>query len=781
MPSVPGDPIVWAALGAAAGAALTAWLLRGKRRRTSSPTVDSASVRGSAARRRGIRQAAGSSGVVPQAPAASTSRTLASQAAPAVRPDDAPDDRVQRAAKRAWEWTRRALAGAWSWARQFDHALLLLSLAVYLAVRLIKLADFPIWFFADEAIQTILASDFVRDGFRDFHGQLFPTYFLNVYGYNENLTVYVQVIPYLLFGKSVFVTRVTSMLVTAFGALAVGLILRNIFRLRMPWIGILLLSCAPAWFLHSRTAFETTHMASYYAWFLYCYLRYRTGSPRAVFAAAAFAAATFYTTGAGEIIIGGTGVLLLLLDARYHWSQRRWLLRALPVVLLLTLPYLRFRLQMGAEHTNLLRLFDTYWLQDLPLGEKLRKALGYYAYAISPAYWFLRNTHDGARHVMNGYGNLMTWTLPFAAGGLALTLRRIRQPEYRVLLVPLLAAPLGGVVVDVGITRVLSFVIPATLLTALAIDALAAWLAPRAWRIAAALAVFLALTGVNTYLLGDSLVNGPFWNRNYGMEIPWGGPQIYGAIKEWHAQEPDAFFYVSPTWANGADTLRRFFLPDDFPIDIANADRFTEKRQPLDDKTVLVLTAPEYEAALVNPKLTDLRVERLMPYPDGSPGFYFIRMRYSAQADAIFEQERLERLKPVTDTLVVDGSTLTIEHPLFDSGGVQHLFDGDTYTLVRGYEANPLVLKITFDRPRPLSGMDLTTGSMSFALTVRLYPAEGGEPAVYTESYSDLPNDPTVSLDFTGAPAQVSRVEIEVLHLTEPGAAKIHLREIGFR
>jgi hypothetical protein len=290
------------------------------------------------------------------------------------------------------------------------------------------------------------------------------------------------------------------------------------------------------------------------------------------------------------------------------------------------------------------------------------------------------------------------------------------------------------------------------------------------------------LTGVNAYLVRDSLINGPFWNRNYGMEIPWGGPQVYGAIAEWHEQEPDAFFLVSPTWANGVDTLRQFFLPDDFPIDIANADRFTEKRQPLDDKTILVLTASEYEAALVNPKLDDIRVERQIPYPDGSPGFYFIRMRYSAQADTIFEQERLERLKPVIDTLVVDGSTLTIEHSLFDSGTVQHLFDGDKYTLARGYEANPIVLKITFATPRPLSGMDLTTGSMDFDLTVRLYSTEGGEPVVYTETYAGLPNDPTVNLDFPGAPAQVSRVEIEVLHLTEPpGAAKIHLREIEFR
>jgi 4-amino-4-deoxy-L-arabinose transferase-like glycosyltransferase len=681
----------------------------------------------------------------------------------------------------AFAWLRRVLRRALAWARQLDNALLLLALGVYLAVRLIRLAGFPIWFFADEAIQTVLASDFVRDGLRDFHGHLFPTYFLNVYGYNENLTVYVQVIPYLLFGKSIFVTRLTSVLVTAFGALAVGLTLRHVFKLRMPWIGILLLSSSPAWFLHSRTAFETTHMASYYAWFLYCYLRYRTGSPRAAFPAAVFAAATFYTTGAGEIIIAGTGLLLVLIDARYHWSQRRRLLGALPVVLLLAIPYLRFRLQMGAEHTNLLRLFDSYWLRDLPLLEKVRTALAYYAYGLSPGYWFLRNTHDGARHVMDGYGNLMLWTLPFAVGGLGLALRRIRSPEYRVLLVPLLAVPLGGVVVDVGITRVLAFVLPATLLTALAIDALAAWLAPRTSRALVALAVFTALAGVNLYLLGDSLVNGPFWNRNYGMEIPWGAPQVYGAIDEWLEQEPETFFYVSPTWANGVDTLKRFFLPDDAPVDIANADRFTETRQELTDDIILVLTAREYQAARVNPKLADIRVEKEIPYPDGSPGFFFVRMRYSPQADAIFEQERLERLKPIVETLEVGGAMVTIRHPLFDSGGVQHLFDGDVYTLARGYEANPMLLEFTFDVPRTIKGVEITTGSMDFALTVRLYPTAGGEPLVYAGRFVDQPMDPTVSLDFDGAPDKVSRLEIEILHLGEPGPAKIHLREIRFR
>ena len=266
-----------------------------------------------------------------------------------------------------------------------------------------------------------------------------------------------------------------------------------------------------------------------------------------------------------------------------------------------------------------------------------------------------------------------------------------------------------------------------------------------------------------------------------GMEIPWGGPQVFGAVEQWLEDEPDANFYVSPTWANGVDTLQQFFLPAGAPVGIANADRFTEQRQPLTDQTILVLTAREYEQALMDPKLADVRVEKLIPYPDGSPGFYFVRMRYSDQADALFEQERQRRLMPVIDTLEVRGETLTIEHPLLDSGGVQHIFDGDPYTLARGYDANPMLLKITFGAPRPLTGIDITTGSMDFALTIRLFPADGGAPAVYSGTYRDLPDDPTVSMDFPGAPDAVSRIELEIQHLLEPGPAKIHLREIRFR
>jgi hypothetical protein len=216
-------------------------------------------------------------------------------------------------------------------------------------------------------------------------------------------------------------------------------------------------------------------------------------------------------------------------------------------------------------------------------------------------------------------------------------------------------------------------------------------------------------------------------------------------------------------------------------VDIANADRFTEQRQDLTDNTVLVLTASEYEAVRTDPKFTDVRSEKMIPYPDGSPGFYFVRMRYSALADALVEQERLERQRPISETVEAGGERLTVEHPFLDSGTIQHMFDGDTYTLARGYEANPMILRITFDTPRPVHELVLTTGSMDIGLTVRLYPAGGGDPEVYSRDYPDLPDDPTVTLAFGQPPDLVERVDLEISQLGVVGPSKLHIREIEFK
>jgi hypothetical protein len=181
------------------------------------------------------------------------------------------------------------------WPLALDNTLFLLSGLLFLATRLIGLEKWPIYFFTDEAINPLLAADFIRHGFTDGAGQWFPTYFANGQYLSLSVSVYAQVVPYLLFGFSVFVTRAVSVLVALSGTLAIGLILKDSFKLRFWWLGTLILSIIPAWFLHSRTAFEHVMWVGFYAWFLYFYLRYRQGQPRHILTAFVFGALSFYS------------------------------------------------------------------------------------------------------------------------------------------------------------------------------------------------------------------------------------------------------------------------------------------------------------------------------------------------------------------------------------------------------------------------------------------------------------------------------------------------------
>ena len=231
-----------------------------------------------------------------------------------------------------------------AWPYSLDMTLFGLAILLYLTSRLVGLSSFPIYFFSDEAVQTVLATDLLRDNFSSSDGEFLPTYFYNVDKYSLGTTVYLQVLPYLLFGKSVFVTRLTSLLLTLLAAISVGLILKDIFKLPYWWCATLLLSITPAWFLHSRTAFETVTMVSFYAAALYFYLRYRYEDPRFLYLALALFALSFYSYNPGQVVVVVTGLLLLISDARYHWQNRGVALRGLGVLVLLAIPYIRFQI-----------------------------------------------------------------------------------------------------------------------------------------------------------------------------------------------------------------------------------------------------------------------------------------------------------------------------------------------------------------------------------------------------------------------------------------------------
>lgn len=677
---------------------------------------------------------------------------------------------------------------AWSSSSRLGALLFALALLVYLFTRLYAMDRFPIYFFADEATHAVYAQDLLDRGLRDGKGALLPIYFEAAGNrWTPLLSVYVHAVSVALFAKSIFVTRATSAVMSLLAAVAVALILKLIFRARYWWAGALIVAVAPAWFLHSRTGFETVMMSSFFACFLLSYLLYRTRSPRFLFAAILFGAATFYTYSNGQMVMAAAGLLLALSDIPYHLKNWRTVLLGLLLIAVLAAPVLRFRASQPESMTTHLRAIDSYLFHTMPASAKAEQFIETYTYGLSPAYWFVPNDHDLVRHRMKGYGNLPLPLLPFFLAGVGLCLWRAsrKSAPHRAVLLAALATPVGAALVDVSITRVLAFIGPACVLIGLGLEAALALLKRRVSYGVVSAVLLVVLAGASGWMLRDALTNGPLWYSDYGLYgMQYGAKQLFAeAVPEDLQKDPNTRIMMTSTWANGSDTFIRFFLTKEQAarVQMLNIDYYMLARRELNPDSVLVMTPSEYQRALGSGKFKRVEVERVVPYPDGSPGFYFARLAYADNFDEVLAQERIARSQSIQDQVVIDGETVQLLHSQLDMGLPPNLFDGDTFTLVRGLEANPLVFEFTFPQPRKITGLAADFGSMDLTMTVQLYADPAGAPSIYTQTFRGLPPDPHVDMAFDGAPEQVSKLRLEVLQLNAGNEVHIHVRELKFK
>jgi len=361
-----------------------------------------------------------------------------------------------------------------------EWLLLAALVAVYLGTRFWKIEHFPIYFFCDEAIQSVLGRDLVVRHFHDAYGTFLPGYFLNVRNWNLSLSVYLHALSASLLGFSIPVNRGTSILVGALAPLAAALTLRRVFAARLWWTAPLVMAALPAWFLHSRTAFETAMATAFFACFLLSYLLYRMDSPRWLPLVLLAGAATFYAYTNGQGLIVFTGAGLLLTDWKYHLKvlreNRRLVAGVSILALLLATPYLRFRFvdHPGAVRQQI-RDLGSYWMEEIPLGDKLKAYGQRYFRGLDPRYWFLDDAERPMRHRIPGRGHLPLYLAPLMALGLGICLWRWRSPPHRTVLIAVLAVPFSPAIVDILITRVLAMVVPATLLAVLGAEAVWHW------------------------------------------------------------------------------------------------------------------------------------------------------------------------------------------------------------------------------------------------------------------------------------------------------------------
>lgn len=657
------------------------------------------------------------------------------------------------------------------------------SLAVFAFTRFAGIADFPIYFFSDEAINTLIAKDLMARGWQDAAGNLLPPYFANGLYMSLSLSVYVQAVALAIFGQSVEAVRATSATFALLGAAALALAMKFAFRQRWWWLVVLFLAATPAWFLHSRTGFELVLMVSCYAGFLLFYLLYRARDPRFLLPAILLGALTFYSYTNGQSVMLVSGVLLFFSDLHYHLKHWRVGLIGLALIVLVALPFVRFRIEYPDAALMHLRVLDSYWFLPIPLGEKLMRFAGEYLYGLSPMFWFFPNGRDLDRHVMKDYGHIALWMLPFWLAGVWVCIRNFRSGIHRVVLIATLAAPFGAAMAEVFVTRAMAFVVPAAMLCALGAEWLIGLLRSQRWRQVAGAAASIAIAAFSLWMWNDALVNGPAWFTNYSLYgMQWGARQLFAEAAPAYLQaHPEQRLLVSPSWANGTDTLMSFFNVDTSRVQLLNIDHFIRSPQPLDGNTTLVMLPEEIDRANASGKFAPIEVVQQVDAPDGSPAFLFAHVRYAGNANDVFAAEREEKLKLVTSTVTIDGAPVTVAHSRLDMGQAQDMFDGDNFTLARGESANPFVVQFVFDPPRTVKGIDLVVGRMDFVVRATLWGDGELNPRTYSGRYEGLPGEPSISLDFPDAPADITQLRIEIEQLNPPEEVHIHVRELKLR
>ncbi len=333
---------------------------------------------------------------------------------------------------------------------------------------------------------------------------------------------------------------------------------------------------------------------------------------------------------------------------------------------------------------------------------------------------------------MLGYGHLPRVLFPFLLIGLIIGLTRLKDPLYRILLAILLASPVGASIVQLGITRILVLVIPASIYTAIGISCAIDWISPRLklTNKTVVAILFLSMASGSIYMLVDSLSNGALWFHDYSLAgMQYGARQIFPAATEYLERNPDRNIILSPSWGNGTDVVARFMLGDPIPIELGSIDGYISDYREIPDGTTFIMTLDEYERFLNSDKFTNVKLNQILNYPDGTPGFLFVDLEYVPDAKERFDLERELRRALLVGSIEINGVLADVRFSRLDMGVIRQAFDGDFATPIRTLEANPFVIELDFKEPITVSKISLRVGGTTTSASLYLEAADGSYSA----------------------------------------------------
>ena len=279
------------------------------------------------------------------------------------------------------------------------------------------------------------------------------------------------------------------------------------------------------------------------------------------------------------------------------------------------------------------------------------------------------------------------------------------------------------------------------------------------------------------WLLYDALRFGPYWYREYGLwGMQYGAEQVFTRAVDIAQAEPETQVLVSSTWTNGTSVLMRYFTDDLENVELRNINAFIFDYQPLNRNMLFVMTKDDFQSAQDSKKFKDIDIEEILPYPDGTDGFYFVRLEYVDNIQGIMTAERLARQMLQTEELMINGQKVLVQYPLLDINEIKHVFDQDPISFIRTLETNPLRLVLSFSEPIALTEVTLIVGGIPTRVdAVTKFDGQIFETVVSECDSSPEPQE--ITLKFNQS-ATIDQISLKVLNIHDGEIAHVHLWEV---
>lgn len=668
----------------------------------------------------------------------------------------------------------------------------LLSIIAFSITRFVRLEDFPIYFFCDEAFIGIEARRLIANNFFSADGEFLPMYWNKAEGrWVPQISIYLSIIPTLLFPTKIWALRMVTGIVSLVGILIGSWGLQKAIKERgLVWLPLALSTIMPVLLLHNRLAFETSNAIAGIFAALGFYLVYRLENPKYLTGFLVSVLFTFYSHWSGSIVISAVSVALLLIDAPYHLATirkfPRFVALQVVVVLLGAAPFFRFLYIHPLGIFQQLSILGSGITRGEPLSETLNSGFRRFLDAFDSEYWF-RYTFlpDQIRHIWKDRPFLTTVSqIPFFVG-LVVTLCTFWTVRSRVLLVSFVCGALPVVMTETHVQRMFYMVAPAILIMVVGVAFCYRYCRGPVAKTVLQLLLFTVISFESAALTKEFLGAG-LWYHSYTLGgLQWGAKALFAdAIPKVLSEYPEATITASGEWANGADLFPVFFLNSEqrtriraMPFDLF----YPEPDQVIPPDRIFILSPPERLRINDSGKFKPIEPILEIPYPDGTLGFTFSHLVYVDTIEELMAPERMARRVPQEASLVIWGTKANLIFSRLDIGSIAEIFDHNIFTIARGMLANPFKIDISFEEPRIGLGLNLDLFPMDVGVKVLVQDVHGkivGEGSAEVKMPGP-DKDTSVTLRFAEGPVSFSKMALEVRSLGDlPDRAHVHIREL---